>query len=179
MIVFGAGQYSMRVWLDPEKMQARALTTQDVIQSLQQQSTQVTAGQIGMPPTPAGQSFQYTLNVLGRFDDAEQFANVIVKTGSAGEITRVRDIGRVELGAQTYGQVFTLDGKPSAGMAIFQSPGANALEVGDAVGARMRELAREFPQGLTYGIPVRHHEIRRAPRSTRSTRRCSRPASWC
>ena len=151
--VFGAGQYSMRIWLDPEKMQARGLTPRDVINSLQQQSQQVTAGQIGAPPAPSGQDFQYTLNIYGRLDDAEQFANVIVKTGSAGDITRVSDIGRVELGAQTYGQVFTLDGRPSAGLAIFQSPGANALNVGTEVGKRMRELSREFPQGLTYGIP--------------------------
>src|SRR3954453_13387391 len=92
--VFGAGQYSMRIWLDPEKLQARQLTTQDVIQALQQQSAQVASGQIGAPPAPPNQSFQYTLNVLGRLDDAEQFANVIVKTGNAGETTRVRDIGR-------------------------------------------------------------------------------------
>src|SRR3954453_18072375 len=92
--VFGAGQYSMRIWLDPNKMQARQLTTQDVIQALQQQSAQVASGQIGAPPAPPNQSFQYTLNVLGRLDDAEQFANVIVKTGNAGETTRVRDIGR-------------------------------------------------------------------------------------
>ncbi|MGH6768022.1 MAG: efflux RND transporter permease subunit [Xanthobacteraceae bacterium] len=153
VVVFGAGQYSMRIWLDPERMQARSLTTQDVIQALQQQSTQVTAGQIGMPPTPSGQSFQYTLNVFGRLDDPDQFANVIVKTGSAGEITRIRDIGRVELGAQTYGQVFSLDGRPSAGLAIFQSPGANAIQVGDEVGRKMNALSAEFPQGLVYGIP--------------------------
>jgi hydrophobic/amphiphilic exporter-1 (mainly G- bacteria), HAE1 family len=151
--VFGAGQYSMRIWLDPEKLQARGLTPSDVISSLQQQSQQVTAGQIGAPPAPSGQSFQYTLNIYGRLDDPEQFANVIVKTGSDGAITRVSDIGRVELGAQTYGQVFTLDGRPSAGLAIFQSPGANALNVGDEIQKRMRELSREFPQGLTYGIP--------------------------
>ena len=107
----------MRIWLDPDRMQARGLTTQDVIQALQQQSEQVTAGQIGMPPAPAGQAFQYTLNVLGRLDDPDAFADVIVKTGNAGDITRVRDIGRVELGAQTYGQVFTLDGMPAAGLA--------------------------------------------------------------
>jgi hydrophobic/amphiphilic exporter-1 (mainly G- bacteria), HAE1 family len=151
--VFGAGQYSMRIWLDPEKLQARGLTPSDVINSLQQQSQQVTAGQIGAPPAPSGQSFQYTLNIYGRLDDPEQFANVIVKTGSAGDITRVSDIGRVELGAQTYGQVFNLDGRPSAGLAIFQSPGANALDVGQEVGRRMGELEREFPQGLAYGIP--------------------------
>src|SRR5690348_15697468 len=98
--VFGAGQYSMRVWLDPDKMRARRLTVQDVVQSLQQQSAQVTAGQIGAPPAPDTQSFQQTLNVVSRFNEPEQFAGVIVKTGSAGEVTRVRDIGRVELGAQ-------------------------------------------------------------------------------
>ena len=100
-----------------------------MIQALQQQSQQVTAGQIGMPPAPHGQAFQYTLNVHGRLDDAEQFENIIVKTGSGGDDHRLRDVGRVELGAQTYSQIFTLDGKPAAGIAIFQSPGANALDV--------------------------------------------------
>jgi hydrophobic/amphiphilic exporter-1 (mainly G- bacteria), HAE1 family len=151
--VFGAGQYSMRVWLDPNKMQARGLTTQDVIQALQQQSEQVTAGQIGMPPAPPGQSFQYTLNVLGRLDDPDAFADVIVKTGGAGDLTRVRDIGRVELGAQTYGQIFTLDRKPAAGLAIYQLPGANALNVAAEVRAKMTELARDFPADLVHDIP--------------------------
>jgi HAE1 family hydrophobic/amphiphilic exporter-1 len=151
--VFGAGQYAMRVWLDPDRLQARAITPQDVVQALQQQSEQVTAGQIGAPPAPDNQSFQYTLNLTGRLDDPETFADVIVKTGSAGEITRLRDVGRVELGAQTYGQVFALDGKPAAGMAIFQSPGANALDVGGEVRRRMEELTREFPPGLVYAIP--------------------------
>jgi HAE1 family hydrophobic/amphiphilic exporter-1 len=151
--VFGAGQYAMRVWLNPTDMTARRLTTQDVVQSLQQQSAQVTAGQIGMPPAPANQSFQYTLNVLGRFDDPQQFANVIVKAGSSGEITRLRDVGRVELGAQTYSQIFTQDGKPAAGMAIFLAPDANALDVANEVKAKMSALAAEFPQGLEYGVP--------------------------
>jgi HAE1 family hydrophobic/amphiphilic exporter-1 len=153
VVVFGAGQYSMRIWLDPSRLQARALTAQDIIQSLQQQSEQVTAGQIGAPPTPQGNAFQYTLNVASRLDDPDQFANVIVKSGSAGEITRLRDVGRVELGAQTYGQVFSLDGRPAAGMAIFQSPGANALDVGNAVRQKMGQLAREFPPGLVHAIP--------------------------
>jgi HAE1 family hydrophobic/amphiphilic exporter-1 len=151
--VFGAGQYSMRVWLDPTALKARGLTAQDVVQALQQQNEQVTAGQIGAPPTPGRQAFQYTLEVGGRLDDPDQFAEVIVKTGSRGEVTRLRDVGRVELGAQTYGQFFALDGKPAAGMAIFQSPGANAIEVGDAVRARMTALSREFPQGLVYDVP--------------------------
>ncbi len=151
--VFGAGQYAMRVWLDPEKMKARGLIVQDVINALSQQNTQVTAGQIGQPPGPDSVAFQYTLDVAGRLDDPAQFDDVIVKTGSAGEITRLRDVGRVVLGAQTYGQVFTLDGKPAAGLAIFQAPGANALDVAREVRARMTQLAKAFPQGLAYDVP--------------------------
>src|SRR6202035_2738476 len=151
--VFGAGQYSMRIWLDPEKLKARSLNAQDVVVALQQQSQEVTAGQIGTPPTPPGVNFQYTIDLQGRLTDVEQFANVIVQTGSAGEITRLRDVGRVELGAQTYSQIFTLDGQPSAGIGIFQTPGANALDVEGAVKAKMDELARQFPQGLVYSIP--------------------------
>jgi HAE1 family hydrophobic/amphiphilic exporter-1 len=151
--VFGAGQYSMRIWLDPNKMQSRGLVPQDIVQALQQQSEQVTAGQIGAPPAPQGQSFQYTLDVSGKLGDAAEFADVIVKTGTAGEIARLRDVARVELGSQNYGQVFELDGRPAAGLAIFQAPGANALQVADAVRKRMVLLAREFPQGLAYGVP--------------------------
>ena len=153
VVVFGAGQYSMRVWLDPDKMHARGLTPQDVSQALQQQSAQVPAGQIGMPPVPSGQTFQYTLNVVGRLDDAEAFAGVIVKSGSSGDVTRVRDVGRVELGAQSYGQIFTFDGRPAAGLAIFQSPGANALDVAGEVRAKMAALRRDFPAGLTDDVP--------------------------
>jgi HAE1 family hydrophobic/amphiphilic exporter-1 len=153
VVVFGAGQYSMRIWLDPNKMQARGLVPQDIVQALQQQSTQVTAGQIGAPPAPSGQTFQYTLNVEGKLSDPAQFADVIVKTGRGGEITRLGDVGRVELGSQTYGQVFTLDGKPAAGLAIFQAPGANALNVANGVRGKMAVLAREFPQGLVSAIP--------------------------
>jgi HAE1 family hydrophobic/amphiphilic exporter-1 len=153
VVVFGAGQYSMRVWLDPDRMQSRGLVPQDVIQALQQQSEQVTAGQIGAPPAPSGQSFQYTLNVFGKLSDPAEFAAVIVKTGRAGEITRLRDVARVELGAQTYNQVFTLDGKPAAGLAIFQAPGANALEVATGVRQKLAALKREFPPALTAEIP--------------------------
>ncbi|MEA2777963.1 MAG: hypothetical protein QOF90_3369, partial [Acetobacteraceae bacterium] len=150
--VFGAGQYAMRIWLDPQLMQARGLMASDVTSALQQQSAQVTAGQIGAPPA-AGQSFQYTLNVAGRLTDAAQFENVIVKTGADGAVTRIRDIGRVELGAQTYGQAFTANGKPAAGMAVFQAPGANALTVEKEVRAKMADLARAFPQGMQYDMP--------------------------
>src|SRR5450432_4860892 len=151
--VFGAGQYSMRVWLDPNKLQARGLMPQDVIQSIQQQSQQVTAGQVGAPPTPPGQAFQYTLNVNGRLDDKDQFENIIVKTGSNGDVTRVRDVGWVELGAQTYSQMFSLNNKPSVGIGVFQSPGANALEVEKAVEQKMAALAKGFPQDIKYDTP--------------------------
>lgn len=153
--VFGVGQYAMRIWLDPEKLYARGLTPQDVVRVVQQQSQQVTAGQIGAPPAPAGQGFQYTVNVEGRLSDPAEFDNIIVKVDPAngGQITRIKDVGRVELGAQTYSQSFELGGKPAAGIAIFQLPDANALDVATRVRAKMAELAKAFPQGLTYGIP--------------------------
>ena len=151
--VFGAGQYSMRVWLDPNKLQVRNLMPQDVVSSIQQQSQQVTAGQIGAPPTPAGQAFQYTLNVNGRLSDKSQFEDIIVKTGSNGDVTRVRDVGWVELGAQTYSQQFSLNNKPATGIGVFQSPGANALEVEKAVEQKMAVLAKAFPQDVKYDTP--------------------------
>ena len=151
--VFGAGQYSMRVWLDPNKLYARSLMPQDVINAIQQQSQQVTAGQVGAPPAPAGQAFQYTLNVAGRLDDVSEFENVIVKTGNSGDVTRVRDVGWVELGAQTYSQAFSLNNKPATGIGVFQSPGANALEVEQAVEKKMEALAKAFPQDVDYDTP--------------------------
>ncbi len=134
-------------------MQARSLNAQDVIQALQQQSEQVTAGQAGMPPVSGSPAFQYTIDVQSRFDDPDQFANVIVKTGTDGDLTRLKDVGRVELGAQTYSQVFHLDGKQAAGLAIFLTPGANALDVAKEVSVKMAALAKEFPQGMAYLIP--------------------------
>ena len=150
---FGASQYSMRIWLDPDRLKARSLNAQDVIQALQSQSQDVAAGQVGTPPAPPGVDFQYTIDVHGRFTDAAEFENVIVKTGNAGEVTRIRDIGRVELGAQSYSQAFTLDGKVGAGIGIFQTPGANALDVERAVQAKMKTLSQKFPQGVVYSTP--------------------------
>ncbi len=150
--VFGVGQYSMRIWLDPEKLNALGLTPQDVVGVVQQQSQQVTAGQVGAPPAPAGQDFQYTVNVHGRLTDPAQFGDIVVKSAN-GRTIRVKDIARVELGAQTYSQMFRLNGQPAAGMAIFQSPDANALNVAQRVRARMTDLARSFPQGLDFAIP--------------------------
>ncbi|HYZ31228.1 MAG TPA: efflux RND transporter permease subunit, partial [Crenalkalicoccus sp.] len=154
-VVFGAGQYAMRIWMDPAQMRARGLTPQDVINAVQQQSQQVTAGQVGAPPVPQGQAFQYTVNIAGRLADPRQFEDIIVKVGdeAGGAFTRIRDIGHVELGAQTYSQSFTLDGRPAAGIAVYQTPEANAIEVGERVRAKMAELARAFPQDLAYTVP--------------------------
>jgi hydrophobic/amphiphilic exporter-1 (mainly G- bacteria), HAE1 family len=143
----------MRIWLDPDKLKARSLNAKDVLDSLQAQSQEVTAGQIGMPPAPPGVNFQYTIDLQGRLSNVDEFENVIVKTGGNGEITRLRDVGRVELGAQTYSQYFTLNGGQAAGIGIYLSPGANALNVEHAVEAKMAQLARNFPQGLVSSTP--------------------------
>jgi hydrophobic/amphiphilic exporter-1 (mainly G- bacteria), HAE1 family len=153
--VFGVGQYSMRIWLDPQKLFSVGLTAQDVIDVVKQQSQDVAPGQIGSPPAPDSQNFQYTINVLGRFTDASQFENIIVKTDSAngGQITRVKDVGRVELGSQTYSQAFTLNRQSAAGIAIYQSLDANALDVAKRVKAKLDELSKAFPPGMIYTIP--------------------------
>jgi HAE1 family hydrophobic/amphiphilic exporter-1 len=153
--VLGAGQYAMRIWMNPNLLQARGLTPQDVINVVGQQSQEVAAGQIGAPPAPKGQDFEYTLNLKGRLDDPAEFENIIVKVDSTngGQITRIRDIGRVELGAQTYSQSFNLDGRPAAGIAVSLLPNANAIAVADAVKAKMDELAKSFPAGLGYVTP--------------------------
>jgi hydrophobic/amphiphilic exporter-1 (mainly G- bacteria), HAE1 family len=151
--IFGAGQYSMRVWLDPNKLQARSLTTTDVVNALQGQNQQVSAGQLGMPPAPSTQPFQYTLDIAGRLDQVGQFEDIVVKTASDGQMTHLRDVARIELGAQTYGQVFTLNGKPAAGIGIFQTLEANALTVAGEVKALMASASKTFPPGLTYTIP--------------------------
>jgi hydrophobe/amphiphile efflux-1 (HAE1) family protein len=149
---FGGQDYSMRVWLDPAKLASRNLTAGDVSRVLLEQNVQVAAGQLGRPPVPQGQDFQFTLSALGRLVEPEQFANIILTTGTEGEVTYLKDVGRTELGAKNQDQSLTLDGKPSVGLAIFQLPGSNALDVADRVKARMRELEKRFPRGLKYAI---------------------------
>jgi HAE1 family hydrophobic/amphiphilic exporter-1 len=162
--VFGVGQYSMRVWLDPEMLKTFNLDPTDVTSAIQQQNLQVPAGQVGMPPAPPGQNFQFPVNVAGRLDEVEQFENIIVKivTGQGGRIIRIKDVGRVELGAQSYSQFCNFDGRPSAGIAIYQLPGANALQVADEVSKTMTELSKSFPQGLAYSIPFDTTQFTRA-----------------
>jgi len=155
VVVFGIGEYSMRVWLDPHQLNQRGLVPQDVINAIQQQNTNVAAGQLGMPPTPAGQDFQLTANVPAALSDPAQFEQIILKTdsGAGGQITRLRDVGRVELGARSYSQVFKVDGKPAGGIAIYQLPGANALNTAKGVRKLLDSLAPAFPAGLVYQIP--------------------------
>ena len=155
VVVFGAGSYAMRVWMDPDKMQSVGLTPSEVINAIQGQSQEVTAGQVGMPPAPANTSFQYTVNIQGRLNDAPDYENIIVKVDNqnGGRIVRIRDIGRVELGAQTYSKTFTQDNKPAAGIGIFQLPEANALDVAEEVKAKMEQLSKSFPSGVAFQIP--------------------------
>ena len=150
--VFGAKDYGMRIWLDPDRLKARRLTTNDVVKAIQEQNVQVAAGQIGAPPSPSGQVFQYSVNTLGRLSDVEQFEDMILKVNDDGGILRVRDVARVELGAQNYSMSVELNGKPSIAMGIYQLPGANALSVADGIRAEMAELEQSFPEGLEQTI---------------------------
>jgi multidrug efflux pump len=152
VILIGQQDYSMRIWLDPDKLQSRNLTAGDVIKVLREQNVQVAAGQVGQPPVPAGQDFQFTLSTLGRLIDADQFANIVLKTGADGEVTYLKNVSRIELGARSQDTIARVDGKPAAGLGIFLLPGSNALDTADRVKAKMRELGTRFPQGLHYAF---------------------------
>jgi len=151
--IYPESDYSMRIWLDPEQLKSRRMTTDEVIAAIREQNAQVAAGQIGRPPAPAGQNFQYTVNVLGRLSDIEQFEDIIVKTGAGGRITRLRDVARIELGAKVYDITSRLNGATSASIGVYQLPGSNALEVSKRVRAAMDEMSAFFPEGLEYSVP--------------------------
>src|ERR1700741_4672308 len=150
--VFGAREYSMRIWLDPNKMYARSLTTDDIVSAIQAQNIQVAAGRLGAEPAPPGTELQLTINTQGRLITPEQFGQIIVKRGDNGEIVYLADVGRTELGAKDYNVSSYLDGKPAQALAIFQLPGSNAVKTAHAVRALMKELSRSFPKGLEYTI---------------------------
>src|SRR5437868_6840957 len=152
VLILGQQDYSMRVWLDPAKLQSRNLTVGDVIRILREQNVQVAAGQIGQPPVPKGQDFQYAMSTLGRLVEADQFANIILKTGADGEVTYLQDVSRTDLGARNQDTLSRLDRRPSSGVGVFLLPGSNALDTADGVKARMRELETRFPRGLRYAI---------------------------
>jgi len=150
--MLGARDYSLRIWLDPEQMAARNLTAGDVMQAVSEQNVQVAAGQLGQPPVPPGQNFQFTINTLGRLIEPKQFADIVVKIGSDGQLVRLREVARVELGAKNYDTTTLLDGIPSAGLAIYQRPGTNALQTAHQIRETMASLKRRFPAGVDYRI---------------------------
>ena len=152
ILVFGAKDFSMRVWLDPELLKVRGLTTMDVIGAIREQNVQVAAGQLGAPPSPPGQEFQYTIKTLGRLSSAEQFGDIILKTQEDGRILRLADVARIELGSELYNWFVEYNGVPSVALGVFQLPGANSLEVADQIRAAMDELSRDFPEGLEHVV---------------------------
>ncbi|WP_119422886.1 efflux RND transporter permease subunit [Desertibaculum subflavum] len=150
--VFSARDYSMRIWLDPDRIAARGLTAGDVVDALRGQNVQVASGVLNQPPVPQSAAFQLNIETLGRLQDARQFENIIVRTDSAGRVTRVRDIGRVELGAQDYTTNGYLESREALPLLVFQRPGSNALETAGRLQATMEQLSKSFPPGLRYDI---------------------------
>lgn len=150
--LFGLREYSMRLWLDPNLLASRNLAAGDVIAALREQNIQVASGVIGQPPQPTAAAFQLPVTTLGRLQSAEQFGDVVVKTGTDGRITRVKDVARIELGARDYSVNSYLDNQPAVAMAIAQRPGSNALATATAIRETMHELSTQFPDGLAYEI---------------------------
>jgi HAE1 family hydrophobic/amphiphilic exporter-1 len=150
--VFGARDYAMRIWLDPDKVAARGLTAGEVVAALRAQNVQVASGVLNQPPVPTPGAFQLNVETLGRLTDPKQFANVVVRTDAQGRVTRLRDIARVELGAQDYNANGYLDERPAVPLLVFQRPGSNALETAEQVLETMEELSRSFPPGLRYDV---------------------------
>lgn len=151
VLVWGAGEYSMRLWLDPSLIAARGLTAGDVIAAVREQNVQVAAGSVGQAPNSSA-AFQVTVNTLGRLADEKQFGEIIVRTGGDGQVTRLRDVARIEMGADAYALRSLLDGEPAVALQIVQSPGANALDVAQSVRTTMKRLEASFPAGLSSRI---------------------------
>jgi hydrophobe/amphiphile efflux-1 (HAE1) family protein len=152
--VFGGGNYSMRVWIDPDRAAARNLTAAEIVTALRTQNVQVAGGAVGQPPFASGSpAFELPVEVQGRLRDPAQFADVVIKTDASGAITRVRDVARVELGSQDYGIRGSFDGRRGVALAIVQQPGSNALDAARLVLAEVEAASREFPQGITYSVP--------------------------
>lgn len=152
VVLFGAREYALRVWLDPDRMATLGLTAGDVVGALREQNVQVSGGVLGQPPVMGNNAYQLTVNTQGRFTNPEEFASVIVKAGEDGRLTRVGDVARVELGARDYGTNSYLDNKNAVAIAIFQRPGSNALQTADQIKAYMQKAQQDFPKGLTYEI---------------------------
>ena len=158
--VMGAGDYSMRIWLDPEAMRIRNLSADQVYAAIQAQNMEVSAGNVGQPFGRSGNNaFQYTLNVKGRLTTPDEFGEIILRVEDGGRILRLKDVARIELGSQKYNVVSRLEGKPTAGIAVYQLPGSNSLDVAKGVKARMEELAEAFPKGIHYAITLDTTEV--------------------
>src|SRR6201996_6840822 len=150
--MFGTGPYSMRVWLDPQKLASRSLTAGAVVDALREQNVQVAAGQVGAPPAPGQADFQIAINTQGRLSTEEQFGDIVVRAGSAGQISHLRDVARIELGSDNYALRSYLDDKEAVALPIFQRPGSNALQMAAAVRSTMEGLKKDFPEGVQYHI---------------------------
>ncbi len=150
VIVFGAGDYAMRVWLDPNRVASHGLSAGDVVQAIREQNLQVAAGTVGAPPMNDPVAYQLTVTAHGRLTDEKEFGNIIVKTGADGAVTRLRDVARIELGPGTFGLRALLDNKPAVAIVVFQSPGSNALALSSAIRAKMADLKTRFPQGVEW-----------------------------
>jgi multidrug efflux pump len=151
-LAFGGGDYAMRIWLDPEKVAARGLNAGEVVNAIREQNVQVSAGQLGAPPSGIATDFTMPINAIGRLADEAEFGEIIVKTGALGETTRLKDIARIELGAADYTLRSLLNNKQAAAVAIFQAPGSNSIALSDDVRARMKRLSRSFPEGVKYDV---------------------------
>ncbi|APC19008.1 multidrug efflux RND transporter permease subunit [Pseudomonas frederiksbergensis] len=150
--LFGMGDYSLRVWLDPNKTASRNLTATDVVNAIREQNRQVAAGALGAPPAPNATAFQLSVNTQGRLVSEEEFENIIIRSGDNGEITRLKDIARVELGSSQYALRSLLNNQPAVAIPIFQRPGSNAIEISNEVRAKMAELKKSFPEGMDFSI---------------------------
>lgn len=150
--MWGSGDYAMRLWLDPNKVAARGLTAGDVVSAVREQNVQVSAGQLGAEPTEVDSDFLVSINAQGRLETEEEFGRIVIKNGADGEIVRLSDVARLELGAGNYTLRSQLDNRDAVAIGIFQSPGANAIDLSDAVRERMSELATQFPEGMSYEV---------------------------
>lgn len=149
---FGAGEYSMRVWLDPDKMRVRGVTTSDVETAIEGQNVEVSAGSVGTPPESGNTAFQYTLVSHGRLTTPEEFGNIVIKKGADGGLLRLRDIAKVELGSESYSTLSSVSGNAAGLLGVSQLPGANALSVANACLDKLNDLAAYFPPGVSYRV---------------------------
>ncbi|MEM1243649.1 MAG: efflux RND transporter permease subunit, partial [Pseudomonadota bacterium] len=149
---FGLLKYAIRIWLNPDKMASMGISTAEVVKAIENQNKQAAAGKIGSPPVPKSQVFEYQINTLGQLNQVKQFENIIIKTRKNGAVVRIRDIGNVQLGAESYATSSFLNGKPTASLGVYQLPGSNAIQISQQVHQTMKKLAQRFPQGMTYKI---------------------------